>query len=137
MSGTGKTAGDASISRVMAALPERVRRHVDYTLREPRISQVELRRMVAEYLVELESRARYADYMDIGLATEVARICHLLIDTLVQPVEEEHHRLVQAAVRYFIIEDDAESDTDSLIGFDDDRLVAETVAAVLGISETG
>ena len=109
--------------------------HVERSFREPRISQVELRRMVSEYLVELETRARETDFMDIGLATQVASLCHRLIDSLDPTVAEEHHRLVQAAVRYFLIEEDAESDTDSLIGFDDDLLVARTIAAQLGLSD--
>ncbi|MGD8511599.1 MAG: hypothetical protein PVI12_00780 [Gammaproteobacteria bacterium] len=44
---------------------------------------------------------------------------------------EEHHRLVQAAVLYFVTDEDAEGDTSSLIGFDDDRRVVRRVLGEL------
>jgi uncharacterized membrane protein YkvA (DUF1232 family) len=49
---------------------------------------------------------------------------------------EEHHRLVQAAVLYFVTDEDAESDTSSLIGFDDDRRVVRRVRTELGRAGT-
>jgi hypothetical protein len=36
-------------------------------------------------------------------------------------------------VLYFVLDEDAEADTSSLIGFDDDRLVVDTVARELGV----
>ena len=125
---------EISIDHVMAKLPSRVGAIVDRLFREATISRAELRRLVSEYLVQVEVRAREVDYLDVPRAGHIAMICHRLIDTLRGPVEPDHARLVQAAVRYFVIDDDAESDTDSLIGFDDDCLVAEVIAAELGVS---
>lgn len=124
---------EVSIDRVMGALPPRVGRIVERLVRERRISPVELHRLVSDYRSGLEGAARGGAFLDVILATQVANLLHRLVDTLQQPVTPEHHRLVQAAVRYFVFEDDAESDRDSLIGFEDDRLVAITVAAELGI----
>ena len=67
----------------------------------------------------------------------MANLLHRLIDTLQGSVTPEHHRLVQAAVRYFVTEEDAEADRESLIGFEDDRLVAATVAEELGLDPGG
>ncbi|MGI9264538.1 MAG: hypothetical protein ACR2QU_06395 [Gammaproteobacteria bacterium] len=125
---------DVSIDRVMAALPERVAAIVGRLFREAAVSAPELSRMVSDYLVSVEALARDVDYLDLGRANHIATICQRLIDTLKGPVEKEHERLVHVAVRYFVIDDDAESDTESLIGFDDDCLVAEVIAKELGVS---
>ena len=122
-----------SIDRVMAALPSRVATFVGRLFGEVQVSPLELRRMVSDYLVSIEVMARELDYLDMQRANHIATLCHRLIDTLDGPVEQDHERLVQVAVRYFVIEDDAESDTESLIGFDDDCLVAIVVAKELGL----
>jgi hypothetical protein len=122
-----------SIDRVMAALPPRVRQVVERLFREQHSSPVELHRMVSDYRNNLEGVVRDGAFLDIILATQIANLLHRLIDTLQEPVSPEQHRLVQAAARYFAIEHDAESDRDSLIGFEDDRLVAAAVAAELGV----
>ncbi len=124
---------EVSIDRVMQALPPRVAVIVERLFRERRSSPIELHRMVSDYRNALEGAARSGRYIDVILATEVANLLHRLIDTITVPVPPEHHRLVQAAVRYFVTEQDAESDQDSLIGFEDDRLVAATVAAEVGV----
>lgn len=128
---------DVSIDRVMQALPARVGAVVERQFREDRSSPIELHRTVSEYRTGLEGAARDGRYIDVILATEVANLLHRLIDTLQGPVTPEHHRLVQAAVRYFVTEEDAESDRDSLIGFEDDRLVAAAVAEELGLDPGG
>ena len=129
----GPAGHDVSIDRVMAALPARVSTIVCRLFREALVSPLELRRMVSDYLVSIEVLARELDYLDMRRVNHIATICHRLVDTLERPVEQDHQRLAQAAVRYFVIQDDAESDTESLIGFDDDCLVAITVARELGL----
>ena len=44
---------------------------------------------------------------------------------------QERHRLVRAAALCFVTDEDAEGDTGSLIGFDDDRLVVRSVPSEL------
>lgn len=124
---------DISIERVMGALPRRVAAIVERFFRERLSSPVELHRTVSNYRNSLEGAAREIDYIDVELVGNVANLCHRLIDTLQGPVTPEQHHLVQAAVRYFVTAEDAEGDTDSLIGFEDDRLVAVTIALELGI----
>ena len=128
---------DVSIDRVMQALPARVGAVVERQFRGGRSSPIELHRTVSDYRSGLEGAARDGRYIDVILATEVANLLHRLIDTLQGAVTPEHHRLVQAAVRYFVTEEDAESDRDSLIGFEDDRLVAAVVAEELGLDPGG
>ena len=128
----GETRREVSISRVVASFPETIAALFDRLMREPRRSREEMRRRVAGYLVDIESLAREVDFVDMELVERIANRCHRLIDTLDETSSEDHRRLVQAAVLYFVLDDDAESDTGSLIGFDDDRLVVDAVASELG-----
>ena len=108
-------------------MPESVAILFRKMMREPRRSREELRRLTAAHLLRLETAAREVDYLDVELATAIANGCHRLIDTIAPPVTEDHRRLVQAAVLYFVLDEDVEGDTTSLIGLDDDRLVVEAV----------
>jgi len=123
---------EVSISRVVASLPEAIAAIFKRLMREPRLSRQEMRRRVSSYLVDLETLAREVDYIDVELVQSIAYRCQRLIDGLHERSSEEHRRLVQAAVLYFLVDDDAEGDTSSLIGFDDDRLVVDAVWDELG-----
>lgn len=125
-------APEIAIGRVIARLPDSVEVLFCKMMREPRRSSEELRRLVAAHLLRLETLAREVDYLDVELAAEVANRCHRLIDTIDPPVSEDHRRLVQAAVLYFVLDEDVEGDTTSLIGLDDDRLVVVAVCDELG-----
>jgi hypothetical protein len=120
-------ASEISISRVIAAMPASVAAIFKRLMREPRLSREEMRRRVTTYLVGIESLARQVDYIDVELVQSIANRCCRLIDGVDVRSSEEHRRLVQAAVLYFLVDEDAESDTSSLIGFDDDRLVVDAV----------
>lgn len=124
---SGSAEQGISLARVMERLPEAVAVLFGRLLREPKRSREEMRRRVSGYLVEIESRAREVDFIDVELAQAIADGCHRLIDTPEAGASEEHRRLVQAAVLYFVMDEDAEGDTSSLIGFDDDRLVVDAV----------
>ena len=54
-----------------------------------------------------------------------------MIGTIGTDSNSDHRRLVQIAVRYFIEDDDAERDSTSPIGFDDDALVVDLVVEEL------
>jgi uncharacterized membrane protein YkvA (DUF1232 family) len=55
-----------------------------------------------------------------------------LLTTLKDDTPEERRAAIQAAVRYFVIEDDADSDLDSILGLDDDAEVLNAVLKHLG-----
>jgi hypothetical protein len=129
--------GDVSIARVIARLPASVATLLRKMMREPRHSREELRRLTAAHLVKLETAARDVDYLDVELAAAIANGCHRLVDTIAPPVTEDHRRLVQAAVLYFVLDEDVEGDTTSLIGLDDDRLVVDAVCDELGVQRDG
>lgn len=134
----GSPGREISIARVVERLPAAVSILFRRLMHEPRRSREEMRRRVASYLVEIETRAREVDFIDVELAQSIATACHRLIDTLDGRATEDHRRLVQAAVLYFVMDEDAEGDTSSLIGFDDDRLVVVAVQdEVHGRTPTG
>lgn len=131
--GDPHAAQDIAIARVIVRLPGPVETVFRRMMREPRHSREELRRLVVSHLIKLEALAREVDYLDVELAAEVANRCHRLIDSIAPPVVEDHRRLVQAAILYFVLDEDVEGDTTSLIGLDDDRLVVDTVCDELGV----
>jgi len=128
---------EISIARIVSDLPQPVELVFRRMLREPRRSREELRRLVAQHLVRLESASREAEFIDAPMAGRIATLCHRLIDTIAPPVAEDHRRVVQAAVLYFSLEDDVEGDTISLIGLDDDNLVVTAVCQELGLDTEG
>lgn len=93
-------------------------------LREPLIADDTLRAEVRAYKSAIEA-APAADH-ELGLAL-VEGACKLL-DAVTNP---RAHRLVQVAVRYFVMDDDGDDDLASAFGFDDDVEVFNAVARVL------
>jgi uncharacterized membrane protein YkvA (DUF1232 family) len=89
---------------------------------------------VEAYLEALPEAARVHEFLDVGKARSVGARCLRLIDTLTLATPESAHRAIQAAVLYFVLDDDAESDTESVIGFDDDEQIVAAVERILGIS---
>lgn len=102
---------------------------------EPRSIEA-LRQEMAEYVNDLRARSSLDSFLDLSTAERVGRGCARLLDLLEQSGSAGAHAAVQAAVVYFILEDDAEADS-SIIGFDDDlQVVVETFKA-LGWSNGG
>lgn len=91
-----------------------------------------LLRRARAYLAEVTSLAQREEFVDITTATSVERVCEALIAQLDADTLASEHRAVQAAVAYFVLADDVEDDTASVIGFDDDLLVVQATAEVLG-----
>ena len=68
-------------------------------------------------------------------AHRVTVLCRQLLDALPTNPEDKQHRLTQLAISYFVLEEDAEDDNESLIGFDDDLQVAIAVIEELGLHQ--
>lgn len=98
----------------------------------PLASPAELRAELRAYADRLGSAATENDLLDTALVEAITRSCEGLLDMLEPDAGEATHRLVQAAVRYFVIEEDVEPDRDSLWGLDDDAVVCGAVASHLG-----
>lgn len=96
-----------------------------------------LRSYVQAYLYEVrdvwESR-RYLD-MDFELAQRCGEACQKLLDVFENTESEGELRLLHAACRYFVLADDEEQDFESMLGYDDDAIVINVVAKILGRPE--
>jgi hypothetical protein len=118
--------------RVLTSAPAGAAGLLREYLKEPLREVSELREEVRSYLSHLEHLSTEAEFLDLTLARRIGAQCAALLEGLNPHGSEDAHRLVQAAIRYFIEDDDAEGDTTSPIGFDDDAEVVEIVARELG-----
>ncbi len=98
----------------------------------PLAPPAELRAELRAYVARLGSATTANDLLDATLADAITRCCEGLLDMLDEDESEATRRLVQAAVRYFVIEEDVEPDRESLWGLDDDAVVCGAVASHLG-----
>ena len=72
------------------------------------------------------------ELLDASLGEALDGTCRALLDLVDAGAEEPTLRLVQATVRYFVAEDDAEPDRDSMWGLDDDAAVCNAIVRHLG-----
>ena len=98
----------------------------------------DLFRQVREYHEAISQRANWrasgqsGGEIDPTLARGLVEASQRLLGTLTEETPTRTRRLVQAAVRYFLIEDDADADLDSILGLDDDADVINAVLRHLG-----
>jgi len=123
---------DSATQRVLGGLDADAAELVRGYLAEPLASPELLSEHARVYFKQLEGLAAEGEVIDVELATSLAMSCDRLLDEIDDDTSEEHQRLIQAAVRYFVNEEDADGDTESLIGFDDDNAVIEAVAIAVG-----
>ncbi|MFQ5434135.1 MAG: hypothetical protein ACE5FD_04595, partial [Anaerolineae bacterium] len=74
------------------------------------------------------------EFLDIDTAKRLAAVLITLLDEY-STFSPSHRALIIGAVRYFLQDRDAEPDTTSLLGFDDDTIVLNHVLAAIGLSE--
>lgn len=98
----------------------------------PLVPVNDLRAAVAGHLAFIRKEAERFEFVDVSLAEAIATAANELIDGLTPETTETERRLVQAAVCYFVLESDVESDVGSITGFDDDVAVLNAVLQRLG-----
>jgi len=88
---------------------------------------------VHAYQTMLAKRGQWRDDdVDPALAQALCDASIRLLGTLTDDSPESTRRLIQGAVRYFVLEDDADGDLDSILGLDDDTQVMNAVMDKLG-----
>ena len=92
----------------------------------------ELFGQVKDYQKSIHQRSSDDEGVDPALAENLIRASMRLLGTLNDATPEATRQVIQAAVRYFVIEDDADSDLDSILGLDDDAEVVNAVLRHLG-----
>lgn len=109
-----------------------VAREVFETLMKAPLRDVEgLKAELREYVAVIEDAARDNPYVDHALARDIARVCDGLLDGILDTTPEHTRRQIQAAARYFVTEEDGDSDL-AIGGLDEDAAVANAVARHLG-----
>jgi hypothetical protein len=98
---------------------------------EPLRERDALAREVALYVEVIDNAAVDNPYVDNDLGRDIARVCNGLLEGWSTTLPEHTRRQIQAAVRYFVTEEDGDSDL-VIGGLDEDAAVANAVAAHLG-----
>ena len=120
------------LAKVLSELSGDVASYVQRLAEEAPAPLDQLRTELRTYSRELAAAAERDPQVDAELGLELAGACRGLLDRLTVPVDPEIHRLVHSGIRYFLLDEDADPDTDSWLGLDDDVEVLNAVLAVLG-----
>lgn len=120
-------AKDAAI----VGLPPVARAVFERLLDEPLLDDAALRAEIRGHVDRLEAAAKDNPYVDDILGKDIARVCEGLLDAVVDSTPEHARRQIQAASRYFVTEEDGDSDF-AIGGLDEDAAVANAVARHLG-----
>ena len=89
---------------------------------------------LTQYVEEIDSHHRNAEFVDYDIAKRIADLCWKLLDALPDEPSERQHRLTQLAINYFVLAEDAQDDNYSLAGFEDDLEVVTAVVSELGLA---
>lgn len=116
---------------VIEGIPPVARAVFDRLAAEPLSDPSDMRREVALYLEVIDNAARENPYVDNELGRDIARVCDALLAAVGDGTPEHTRRQIQAAARYFVTEDDGDSDL-VIGGLDEDAAVANAVAIHLG-----
>ena len=91
----------------------------------------ELKREVKAYLSKFEGALAYNEFLDIDTAKKLARVFDILLSQY-EGYSEREKSLVFGAAQYFIHDLDAQPDTQSILGLDDDVQVLNFVLDEIG-----
>lgn len=86
---------------------------------------------VVAHVASLRAAAVANEFLDLEQAEQLGKRCHGLLEQIGPGTLEGCRKLILAAVYYFILDEDAESDSDSILGLEDDEQVIAAVEAVL------
>lgn len=120
-----------SLQTLLAGLPRAASSHFERLLDETPRTFAELRAELDDHVVQIQSASGANEFLDAALALAIASSCRALLEHT--ETGSGHERaLAQAAVRYFVLDDDADHDLESVCGLDDDAMVCNAVARELG-----
>ncbi len=123
------------MEKLLSELPPDAARLMRDLLSQDPVPIRRLRTELAEHLAQLKDHTATHEFIDLDMASLLNSVCHRLLDRLTDASPAEYRLMVQAAVRYFILDEDADSDLQSPIGFDDDAIVVKAVAAAVGATD--
>jgi len=117
-----------------SSLSPDIRRILDQLNGEDLVSPQVLADELETYVDNIVDSA-HTEFFDLETSHRVTRLCKRLLEALPDHPDEKQHRLTQLAISYFVLEEDAEDDNESLIGFDDDLQVAIAAIEELGLHQ--
>lgn len=112
-------------------LPEETRQTYAGYLRSAHLTRELLIARVRKYLDAIGQASETSQALDIATSSDLG----LALLRLLRECSDDGLPHAQAAVFYFIEEDDAEPDLDSPLGFEDDACVFNAVCSHLGLDE--
>ncbi len=118
----------------IAGIPTLARPVFDRLLREPLFDPDDLRREVGLYIDILANAGQDNASVDVELGRDIGRTCDGLLMAVTDATPEHTRRQIQAAARYFVTEEDGDSDFE-IGGLDEDAAVANAIAEHLGRSD--
>jgi len=113
-------------------VPEEARTRLVELMEEPPIPAAELLEQIEVYLGRIRQVVMQGAPLDVSAAERLAALSRDLVGQMGSLPDGAERGLVQAAVRYFVLEDDAEGDLVSILGLDDDEQVLQAVNRHLG-----
>ncbi len=115
----------------VAGIPPVAKTIYDKLYAEPLRDGDALRVEIRDHVARIEAAAKDNPYVDDILARDIARVCEGLLDAVVESTPEHTRRQIQAAARYFVTEEDGDSDL-AIGGLDEDAAIANAIAEHLG-----
>ena len=122
----------AELKEFIRELPPSARQLFWDLFRRKLVSKTVLRKELNSYIVLVKATAASGGVVNEALARDLARRLATLLKDLDDGLEEFDQRLIHAAVRYFVEDDDGDADFDSEQGYEDDVEVFNAVAERLG-----
>ena len=99
---------------------------------QPTVSRKVIAQRIDLQLEKIRKAAGDNVLIDLKVCERVAESLKALLEHGDAHTPREHKLLIQAAARYFLMEEDAQDDLSSFVGFDDDAGVVNAVARYLG-----
>lgn len=120
------------VREVLGSLPRDAAGIFERLLAEPDLDPAGLWWMLRGQLVALRKAEAEDALVEGDLGKALADSCEHLLYRMSETEDSDARLLIQAAVRYFVLNEDAKGDLESLGGFDDDVLVFNAVVEALG-----
>ena len=124
--------GAAELKEFLRELPPNSRELFWDLFRRKLVGKVVLREELNSYITLVKATAASGGVVNKEVARDLARKLATLLKELNEGLGEFDQRLIHAAVRYFVEDDDGEADFDSEDGYEDDVEIFNAVAERLG-----
>jgi len=98
------------------------------------LAAMELRQEIINHVEDFHKALKYNEFLDIDTAIRIAKVLINLLDNY-DSYPKSHQKLIVGAARYFVSPHDADPDTTSLLGLDDDAAVLNYVLDTIGKPE--